>query len=282
MSHLTMNYLGQHFLKNESALKKIAAALNIQKNDTIIEIGPGRGELTNELISVMRQASGVKKNGKLILIEKDPALAYSMERLGFKKNIKIIVGDALKELPKITKRLTLNAEHYKIVGNIPYYITGKLLRIMGELKNKPVAAVLSIQKEVAERICAKTPKMNLLAAAVQFWAEPKILFALKQNDFSPPPKVKSAVIKLSVKRQASSIKENRNYYKLIHIIFKQPRKTLFNNLRKGLSLPETEIKNALKSAKISPDCRPQNLSLAQIKKLLNFIPHIKLCRGFIP
>ncbi|MDD5547937.1 MAG: 16S rRNA (adenine(1518)-N(6)/adenine(1519)-N(6))-dimethyltransferase RsmA [Candidatus Pacebacteria bacterium] len=252
------NYLGQHFLKNNSAIKRIAETLNIQPNETIIEIGPGNGELSKELVG----------DEKLILIEKDYYLADKLNRhFQNKNNIEIIRGDALKELPKIIEEKHLETANYKIVGNIPYYITGKLLRIIGELKIKPKLAVLMIQKEVAERIISSSPKMNLLAAATQYWSDPKIIFSLKPKDFSPAPKVDSAVIELKTKNIGLDDSKNQNYYKIVHVIFKQPRKTLFNNLRAGLGLPENDIKNALEKLNIEIDARPQNLSLNLIEKL---------------
>lgn len=265
-------YLGQHFLKNKSVIKKIVAALDLQPNDAVIEIGPGKGALTFPL------AEECKKIGcSLVAIEKDEKLASSLELLAFSKNFKIEIlkGDALKIIPEITKSSKLKVQSYKIVGNIPYYITGKLLRILGDqitIYRLPITAVvLMIQKEVAERIVAKPPQMNLLAAAVQFWAEPKILFTLKPGDFDPSPKVESAVIKLTTNNQQPTTKESENYYKLIKILFKQPRKTLFNNLKAGLKIPKNGIEAALKSIKINPNSRPQNLSLEQIKELARLI-----------
>ena len=278
--------LGQHLLKSETAIKKIIAALDIKNNETIIEIGPGKGALTFPLINVCRET-----NSKLIAIEKDPKLGSRVEGLGDSKYLKIIIGDALKILPEITKPYTLTPTPYKLVGNIPYYITGKLLRIIGELENKPDLSVLMLQKEVAERICAEPKRMNpvrsrpaegnatatlgrpasngmnLLAAATQFWSEPKILFSLKPADFDPPPKVNSTVIKLTNLNPKPSTLNPETYYKFIHIIFKQPRKTLLNNLKDGLTMPKEEIERALSSLKINPKTRPQNLSIEQIREL---------------
>ncbi len=280
--------LGQHFLINKSAIHKIILALNLRPNDTVIEIGPGKGALTFPLIKECQ-----KIGCKIIAIEKDPKLGLRAEGLGDRKDFKIIIGDALKEIPKITKPYTLNPIPYKIVGNIPFYITGKLLRILSELENKPELTVLMIQKEVAERLCAE-PKgmnpvrgrssqddrshspsartasngMNLLAAAVQFWAKPEILFTLKPDNFSPPPKVESTVIKLTTLRPKPHTINPEIYYKLIHIIFKQPRKTVFNNLKTGLKMPPKSIENHLKSLGIDPKSRPQNLSITQI---INFV-----------
>lgn len=254
--------LGQHFLINKNAIEKIIAALEISENETIIEIGPGKGALTLPLAKKCRE-SGCK----IIAIEKDPQLGLRVEGLGDSKNLKIIIGDALKEIPKIAKPYTLNPIPYKIVGNIPYYITGKLLRILSELEFKPELAVLMVQKEVAERLAAKPPKMNLLAAAVQFWSKPEIILFLKPEDFSPRPEVDSAVIKLTEK--PALLANPKAYYHFIHSLFKQPRKTIANNLGKGLKMPKKELEKSLASLKISPELRPQNLSLDEIKKLAN-------------
>lgn len=251
--------LGQHFLINKTAIKKIISALKPQSGETIFEIGPGKGALTFPLLQECQ-----KINCKLIAVEKDPQLGVRVEGLGNSKNFEIIIGDALKEIPKITKSHALIPNPYKIVGNIPYYITGKLLRILSELKNKPTLSILMVQKEVAKRITAKPPKMNLLSAAVQFWSEPKILLSLKPEDFNPPPKVNSAVIKLNPKPCALNPEK---YYKLLHIIFKQPRKTLINNLRAGLKLSKNELENKLKAFNIEPNYRGQNLSVKQLEKM---------------
>lgn len=250
--------LGQHFLINKSAIKKIVAALDLKPSDIIIEIGPGKGALTDELVSQLTGKLGYKK---LILIEKDRDLAAGFYKKYFQnKQIEIINDDVLK----ILTSYVLPLKSYKIIGNIPYYITGKLLRILSELENKPKLTVLMIQKEVAERIVAIPPQNNLLAAAVQFWAKPKILFTLKPKDFNPPPKVNSAIILLTPKPYTLNPDA---YYKLIRIIFKQPRKTILNNLKTGLKMPKNEIGTSLKSIGIRPNDRPQNLSLKQLFKL---------------
>jgi len=254
--------LGQHFLKNKSAINKIIAALDIKTGETVIEIGPGEGALTFPLAEEC-----AAKNSGLIAIEKDETLAQELKQK-FDKNgaIKIITGDVLEVLPTFSINLKT-----KIAGNIPYYITGKLLRTISELENKPALAVLMVQKEVAERIAANPPKMNLLAAATQFWSKPEIIMKLKPGDFDPPPEVDSAVIKLTTKSAiASEAKQSIGYYKLIRIIFKQPRKTLINNLKEGVNMPKTGLENALKTAGLPLNCRPQNLSLENIINLLCF------------
>ncbi len=264
--------LGQNFLVNKTAIKKIVAVLNLQPKDTIIEIGPGQGALTFPLVKQCRRL-----DCEIIAIEKDPVLAnqFKIQSASWRTKFKIIEGDALKVLPILigAHHSLFKIQNLKLVGNIPYYITGQLLRIISELKIKPSLTVLMLQKEVAERIIAEPPKMNLLAAAVQIWAEPKIIFTLKPDNFKPRPKVESAVIKLTAKITNDPMPTGRqelpmtNYYRMIHIIFKQPRKTLFNNLRQGLKTPKYKIEKALKTLKINPQSRPQNLSVAQLKEL---------------
>lgn len=261
--------LGQHFLINKSAIDKIIAVLNLRKNDTIIEIGPGTGALTIPLSEKCRELGC-----KIIAIEKDPGLVESIKYKVLSMGGEIIQGDALRVLPKIHTEYLIPNTKYKLVGNIPYYITGKLLRILGELENKPELIVLTIQKEVAERVTAKPPKMNLLAAAVQIWAEPEIIMNLKSKDFDPPPKVDSAIIKLESRIQNLESKALERYYRLIRIIFKQPRKTLLNNLCtpfdrlrvKGRNSKEETLK-ILKEIGLTGQERPQNLSLSQLLQL---------------
>lgn len=261
---MAMKYLGQHFLINKEKIGRIVEALDLKSGDTIVEIGPGHGELTRELRIKNKEL-------RIIAIEKDKNLAENLKKKSARaQNIKIINEDILQILPQIPKSYILNPKSYKIVGNIPYYITGYLLRILGELKKKPSLIVLTIQKEVAERICVKPPKMNLLAASVQFWAEPEIIGYIPKKDFKPQPKVDSAVIKLTPKTQNLTPK---TYYSFIKILFKQPRKTILNNLESGIKNLEfrkenrEKIKEKLESMGINPFGRPQELSIKQIIEL---------------
>ena len=180
-------YLGQHFLKNKSVVEKIISVLQLQEGDNVIEIGAGHGELTLELL---------KHPIDLVAIEKDKELAEELKNksASWRTKLKIIEGDALKFL-----KIGSPVGEWKLVGNIPYYITGHLLRIVSELEKKPFITILTVQKEVAERIIAEPPKMNRLAAITQFWADPQIIAVLSPNNFDPPPEVESAIIKLKNK-----------------------------------------------------------------------------------
>jgi 16S rRNA (adenine1518-N6/adenine1519-N6)-dimethyltransferase len=258
--------LGQHFLKNPAKIRKIIDALQIEAGDFVIEIGPGHGELTKELLKHPIHIVGIEKDPKLV-----QKLRQNFEILNpnFKTNSKCEIqnNDVLKSLPQIPKTYHLKPETYKIAGNIPYYITGRLLRILGELPLKPKIAVLTIQKEVAERLTAKPPKMNLLAASVQIWADVKIIDFISKENFWPKPKVDAVIIKLIPYKSIPAYSLLTTYYKLARILFKQPRKTVLNNLFAAQNFKKSEILERLNEIGANPDARPQNLNIETIKKL---------------
>lgn len=254
-----MKKLGQHFLVNKEKIKKIVEALEPKGGDTIIEIGSGHGELTGELSKIY--------DLRVIALEKDRRLAQELKNKLYDlriTNVEIVEGDALKVLKSYIPHL----KSYKLTGNIPYYITGYLLRIIGDLPHKPERCVFTVQKEVAERMTAGPPRMNMLAASVQFWAKPEIVAFIPKKDFKPAPKVDSAIVRLKTRADtdAKQIINTDAYYKLIKIIFKQPRKTLLNNLSAAFG-EKDEIKNTLSRINIRPDIRPQNLYIEEIMKI---------------
>ena len=281
---------GQNFLKNKIKLEEIARAADISAGDVIIEIGPGHGELTEFLVDKFL----VFSDYDLILIEKDERLIRDLrDKISESKwkNVEIVAGDALKILPELTKNSKLKTRNYKIVGNIPYYITGHLFRIISELENKPKLSVFTLQKEVAERICG-TPKaqpspygsgypkapirkgeMNLLAASIGVWAKPEIISYIPKTDFEPVPKVDSAVIRLTTNDLQLTTEELGRYYNFIHLLFKQPRKMIVNNLTSVIGNQQLvigtkdEITEKLKKMGINPKSRPQDLSVEQIVEL---------------
>ncbi len=162
---------------------------------------------------------------------------------------------------------------YKLIGNIPYYLTGYLLRTISELPILPERAVFMIQKEVAERIVALPPRMNLLAASVRYWSDPKIIAAVSKDDFSPPPKVESAVILLKTLPSATKTRTlpKENYYRAVKLLFAHPRKTILNNIRPGFHPFQNDFLGELERAGINPEGRPQNLSVHDIKKISEIV-----------
>jgi 16S rRNA (adenine1518-N6/adenine1519-N6)-dimethyltransferase len=260
-----MKYLGQHFLKNQNVIEQIVTAVDVRAGETIVEVGPGRGALTIPLSEACR-----KVGANLIAVEKDEKMAERLKSDGATGDVTIIIGDVLHFLKTIADAPAGNRRHFKIVGNIPYYITGYLLRTISELDPKPELCVLMLQKEVAERACAKPPRMNRLAASVQLWAEPMILIRVPKGDFLPPPKVDSAVISLQAKQpQADADRANR-YYAAVRAIFAQPRKKILNNLAADLRIaihPKAEIVQRLASLGITSGLRPQNLTIENISDI---------------
>ncbi|HUC02239.1 MAG TPA: 16S rRNA (adenine(1518)-N(6)/adenine(1519)-N(6))-dimethyltransferase RsmA [Candidatus Paceibacterota bacterium] len=270
-----MKKLGQHFLKNAAVLQRIADALDLQKGDAVIEIGPGHGELTLPIARAAARAGA----SSVVAIEKDHSLIAPLGALAEKNGagiLSIMEADALKILPDTVARLGATpggVKRYKIAGNIPYYITGKLLRVMSELAEKPERAVLLVQKEVAERISAAAPHMNRLAASVQFWADAAVIAHVPRRDFSPPPDVDSAVIVLKTKLVPAPI-DPALYYRAVRAIFAQPRKTILNNVAAGMKAdaPKSDALACLRSLGIKPEGRPQELTIFQAVELARSVP----------
>lgn len=248
--------LGQHFLRNKEVLEALVKILKIQQRDILIEIGAGHGELTDVYVR--------EGKNKLFLLERDGELAaYLKQKYRQLKNIKVIEGDAVETFPEVVKK-TVKRKKYKLFGNIPYYITGALIRKISELKNKPELVTFLIQKEVALRVTASPPEMNLLAASVQVWAKAEIARDVSRFDFSPPPEVDSSILVLN---PLQKVNIPAGYYAFIRRLFKQPRKTVLNNLREGTTKTKDELLEILLKNDTEPNSRPQNLSIAQIINL---------------
>ena len=251
-------------------------SLNLQGGDIVIEIGPGHGELTGQLLKHPIKVVAVEKDHSLVSSLKENAkfLIPNAESTsnGEMPKLEIVNGDALTILPSLTRnsKLEIKNSDYKVVGNIPYYITGHLLRILSELGHKPKIITLLIQKEVAERIVAKPPNMNLLAAVTQSWSSPKIIARVGKKEFSPPPKVDSTVIRLTPRSlPCTEGAREAEYYKFLRALFKQPRKTILNNL--APTRDKEAIASKLKEINIDPNDRPQDISLENTIKMFGML-----------
>ena len=262
-------HLGQNFLIDNSVLAKIISAADLSSEDIVLEVGPGPGVLTIEL---------AKKVKKVIAVEKDKRMAEILKNVLADKNIQnveIIESDILK-LKTNSKSFKFYASSiaeqlqgekrlvgsFKIVANIPYYLTSPLIRKFLEAGNQPESMILMIKKEVAQRICARPPKMTLLSVAAQFYAEPKIISYVSKNSFWPKPKVDSAIIKIIpiTTRISECHPNNPNiFFNLIRAGFSQPRKQLINNLSKGLKISREKTSQILNQAGILPTQRPGEL-----------------------
>ena len=257
--------LGQNFLVNHGVLNKIIVAAEIKKDDIILEVGPGTGNLTKKLASAAKEVIAVEKDGRLI-----DQLKTKFSENG---NVKIIEGDILEFNPEA---YSLKSGEYKIVANIPYYIPSHFLRIIFESAGwrmaQPKLIVLMIQKEVAQRIMAKPPHMNLLALSVQFYAEPKIISSVSRGSFQPMPKVDSAIIKLETRDTRHETREKQEkLFEIIRAGFSEKRKQLIGNLAKNFGATKEKIKNILSSAGIKENARAENLSLEEWQKLAKLL-----------
>jgi 16S rRNA (adenine1518-N6/adenine1519-N6)-dimethyltransferase len=254
--------LGQNFLINESVYAKIVAALDIKPGGKILEVGPGLGTLTQYLAGV---------GAEVIAVEKDHMLTeYLKIKFANEKRVKIIEDDILKFNPA---DYSLQTTHYKLVGNIPYYLTSHLLRTVFENWPMPESVVLMLQKEVAQRICAKPPNMSLLAVSVQYYARPKIISYVSKNSFWPSPEVDSAVIKFEPKAIAYHLAPS-TFFRIVRAGFAGKRKQLGNNLARELKLTKNFVEEKLKSIGVDPIRRAETLTLEEWGTIANtFLPH---------
>ncbi len=248
---------GQNFLIDQVVLEKIVQAAGLQPDNNVLEIGPGFGILTEELI---------KRAQKVLGIELDKRLVYFLkQKFKHEKKLEILQTDILKiKNSELYDKLTKGQGSYKLVANLPYNITGAVLRKFLVYEPKPEAIILLLQKEVAQRIIAQPGKMSLLALSVQFYGQPQIIDYVSQESFYPKPKVESAILKITVKNIYNlEVLMEKKFWQLAKIGFSSPRKQLQNNLSAGLSIAKESLKNSLKLAGLRPDCRAQDLNLDQ-------------------
>lgn len=257
-------FLGQNFLLNKKILKKIVQAADLKKEDVVLEVGAGWGNLTEEL---------VKRVGEVIAIEKDKRYVRILqEKFSGQKNLKIFAGDIILDFPLILKTFNLQFQKYKIVANLPYYITSRFLRKFLETTQKPKMMVILVQKEVAKRICALPGEHSLLSLAVQYYGKPKILGFIRKEAFWPPPKVDSAILKIEVfKEPLYKVSKEKLFFQIIRAVFQGRRKQLHNSLSKNLRIPSKVAEDVLRKSHLNPKARPQDLSLSDFKNLYSVI-----------
>lgn len=251
--------LGQHWLTDEATLEAICDSADLDKEDTVLEIGPGHGNLTQHLVERVK---------KVVAVEKDEKLAGSLQGLTLQQGLtlhgelEVVSGDILKfdltELPP----------GYKVVANIPYYLTSNLLRTLSESSNPPASITLLVQREVAERICANPGQMSFLSVSVQLYYECALGRMVPARLFTPRPKVDSQVVHLQ--RRAAPLFTGYDPVKYMMIVkagFSERRKKLRSSLSGGLNIPKQEADNLLKRAGIDGGLRAQALSLDDWHKL---------------
>ena len=247
--------LGQHFLIDEGVLEQIISAAQLAPDDVVIEVGPGLGVLTREL---------AKHAGRVIAIELDDKLAAILkESLSAARNVTIVNEDVLK-VDQSALLNGLNAASYKVVANLPYYITSPVLRHFLEAPEKPELMVVMVQKEVAEEIAAKPGKMSLLSIGVQLYGAPEIVAKVPSSSFYPAPAVDSAILKITpYSRPPVEISDVAGFFKLARAGFSAARKQLANSLARGLGIPKEEAADLLAKANIASQRRAQTLSIEE-------------------
>jgi 16S rRNA (adenine1518-N6/adenine1519-N6)-dimethyltransferase len=242
--------LGQNFLQDPHALERIAAVAEIKPTDTVLEIGPGLGSLTRYLAASAQHVIAVELDEDLFPPLKAVIAPYS--------NIHLVQGDILD----IETSEWIDQSDYLVVANIPYYITSALLRHLLENTPRPRRMVLTIQREVAERICAAAGRMSLLALSVQVYGAPRIAAKIPAYAFYPKPRVESSVLVVDIHpHPAIPLNLLDTFFQLIKAGFSQKRKMLRNSLSSGMHLPVAEIEHVLHEAGIDPKRRAETLEL---------------------
>jgi 16S rRNA (adenine1518-N6/adenine1519-N6)-dimethyltransferase len=249
--------LGQHWLRDRDVLSQIAEYAELAPNDTVLEIGPGLGTLTSELL---------KRAEKVIAVEFDSELARKLPGQFPGKNLEIINGDILEF------DLSVMPVGYKVVANVPYYITSKIVKMLMTNINKPSITVLLVQKEVAQRLAAKPGKMSILAISAQVFADVTLGDIVPAKLFTPPPKVDSQLVIFKT-RQSPFFTDihQADFFRIVKAGFSAKRKKLRSSLSGGLKLSKVEIESILKKANINPDVRAETLDIDEWVQLTRIL-----------
>ncbi len=250
--------LGQHWLHDREVLAHIADCAELNETDTVLEIGPGLGTLTSELL---------RRSQKVMAVEFDAELARKLPGQFPGKNLEVIESDIL------SFDLSSLPAGYKVVANVPYYITSKIIQLLMTADNKPSASVLLVQKEVAQRLAAKPGDMSILAISAQLFADVTLGDVVPAEFFTPPPKVDSQVVILKTRTQPflNDISE-KEFFRAVKAGFSAKRKKLRSSLAGGLNIDKDQAEILLANAAISPDARAESLSLDDWARLAAILP----------
>jgi len=246
--------LGQNFLKSKFILDQIIESAQINSNDLILEIGPGKGSLTEKLLEKAQKVIAIEKDDRLI-----PILQEKFAQEIQSGKLELVHGDVLDFDPK---KLTANS--YKLVANLPYYLTGQIFRKFLETENQPSLMVLLVQKEVAKRIVS--PKGSILSISVQVFGKPKYVSTVKKTYFRPQPKVDSAILLIDqISNPFQSSEEREKFFLILKSGFAQKRKKLISNLKKNYIAGDLE--GAFSSCGLKVNARAEELDLEKWKCL---------------
>ncbi len=265
--------LGQHFLVDEAVLECILSAAELSPGEIVVEVGPGLGILTEGL---------ARQGARVVAVELDAKLAALLKkRLAGFPDVKIVHADILKVTPGQLLRDNLPASDfvrgYKVIANLPYYITSPVLTHFLEAQPRPSKMVVMVQKEVGEAIAAAPGKMRLLSVKAQYYSKPAIVSYVRAASFYPPPKVDSVVLRLDVYHQSPiEVSDVAGFFDIVMHGFRSPRKQLRNSLAHSLEMPPSQVASLLDKAGIEAKRRAETLSLEEWRELWRiFAPFTK-------
>ncbi len=261
----TKKGLGQHFLIDRKILKTVIIASELNPKDNVIEIGPGLGIVTRELMRMVRYLIAVELDHQLVDVLKRDLSSYN--------NVSIIEDDFLKISINTLLESFQAPVNYKVVANLPYYIATPAIRHFLEATFKPQLMVVMVQKEVAEAIIAKHGRTSILSMGVHFYGEPKIIAYVPARSFYPVPKVDSAILQIRLYAQPLFLVDEYSFFQLVRAAFSSPRKQVINSLAQGLKISRLETLTLLNRANIDYHRRPGTLKLDELVKLWELFHH---------
>lgn len=279
---------GQNFLIDDIILQDIVDAAEISSDDKVLEIGPGIGNLTELLC---------RRAGFVLSVEKDPKFLPVLKAIkkNHRDNFRYEFADALEfdfqkaieqrevrsgkgvsgEKTESLSSSPLSSYRYKVVANIPYYITGKIIQMFMTAKNKPTSITVLTQKEVAQNVVAKAGSLSVLAISVQLYGEPKIIQIVPARSFYPSPKVDSAVLQIKLfEKPKFKIENEKEFFRVVKGCFAGKRKQIHNTLKNNLRLAPEQVEKILAEAKINPAARPQELEIGKWVELVSVIASV--------
>lgn len=245
--------LGQHWLFDSKSLGAVCDAAELKSNDIVLEIGPGLGTLTNELTQRVK---------KVVAVELDDDLANNLSARVSASNLQVVNNDILRF------NLSTLPKEYKVVANVPYYITSAIIKYLLESPNPPQLTTILVQKEVAQAVAARPGDMSVLAVSAQLYAEVSLGMVITADKFDPPPKVDSQI--LILKRRPKPLfdqLDTKKFFRVVKAGFSNKRKTLRNSLSGGLHITKTEAEELLGRADVDPGARAEQLSLDDWSRL---------------
>lgn len=257
--------LGQHFLVDTCGLHSLLDAADLSPDDIVVEVGPGLGVLTKEIARRVRQVVAVEVDGRLV--------SYLRQSMSSFSNCSVVHADILRSNPAILlSTMPAGLSEYKVIADLPYYITSAVLRHFLESHAKPSRMVVMVQEEVGETIVAESGKMSLLSVSVQFYGKPAIISHVPSSSFYPPPKVDSVILMIDLYQQPPiEVPSTEEFFHVVRAGFSARRKQLRNALALGLGLSPPDAVVILEEADVSPQRRAESLSLSEWARLCRVV-----------